>query len=367
MPAGDRPTVLHFMAADADRGGILSVVRNLASAGEFNCVAGVNPGFRQRRVPLLETFECPAIAGDTIAPATMFRARAVARAVRRWLQADGRRIFHGHSRAGLLVALWLQRLGERRVVVSVHCYGRQRWFYRWAARRLGGRLFWLSPAMRHYYGLAADDWAQCLPGCLPGPVTPPGPRRPPVGRLCLGGVGTIVRWKRWDLVLAAMARLPAALRDRVIFEHLGEPDGSPDAQACAAELRDFARTHGLESRVRWRGAEPSSAALLAAVDFLVVASANEPLSVAMLEALAAGVPVVAADSGGALDVLTPGRTGWWFRTGDAGALAQQIAALGEPTTWRDVRITADDLSRFAASVVAGQWRRVYDRLLSETP
>ena len=35
-----------------------------------------------------------------------------------------------------MVALWLARAGERRVVVSVHCYGRQRWFYRWAARQL---------------------------------------------------------------------------------------------------------------------------------------------------------------------------------------------------------------------------------------
>ena len=71
----------------------------------------------------------------------------------------GRRIFHGHSRAGLLVGLWLRLFGGERVVVSVHCHGRQKWFYRWAALVLGERMVWLTPAMKAHYDVGARTWA----------------------------------------------------------------------------------------------------------------------------------------------------------------------------------------------------------------
>jgi glycosyltransferase involved in cell wall biosynthesis len=362
MPAGDRLTVLHFVAADADRGGILSVVRGLADAGEFTCVLGVNPGFQQVRQPRLETREFPRLAGEAIGPRTMIRALGVARAARSWLRADAARIFHGHSRAGLLIALWLRLLGEQRVVASVHCYGRQRWFYRLAARLLKDRLYWLSPAMRRYYGLSEAAWSHCIPECVPDATAAPsatsGPRTP--GRLRIGGAGMIVRWKAWHLVVEALALLPVELRSRVAFEHIGAPDGSPESQAYAAELHQLAKARGVEAQICWRGAESSSAKLLAEIDALVVASHNEPFSVAMLEALAAGVPVLAADSGGAVDVVVSGRTGWLFRDGDAGDLARHLEALLSPAPWQGIQITRDGLTRFAASVVARQWVRVYE-------
>ena len=74
----------------------------------------------------------------------------------------------------------LAAAGERRVVVSVHCYGRRTWFYRWAAGRLGERLFWLSPAMKQHYEIDArgGDWTQCVPGCVPGTVRSVASTRP---------------------------------------------------------------------------------------------------------------------------------------------------------------------------------------------
>ena len=151
-----RPVVLHYLGYDDDRGGIVSVIRALASTDRFACVLGVNPGFAQARAPALATLELPAIAGETISISTFLRARRVARAVRVWLAEDPARVFHGHSRAGLVVACWLARWGERRVVASVHCYGRQRWFYRWAARQLGR-----SPLSGGFYtwpAVLVDAW-----------------------------------------------------------------------------------------------------------------------------------------------------------------------------------------------------------------
>ena len=139
MPVDSPGAVLHYVGYDVDRGGILAVIRALAAENQFPCVLGVNPNFqpeRSRGIPLLRL---PAMAGDTISVATMLRARSVARQVRSWLAADSARVFHGHSRAGLLVALWLKRMGEKRVAATVHCYGRRRWFYRWAAGQLRGQ------------------------------------------------------------------------------------------------------------------------------------------------------------------------------------------------------------------------------------
>lgn len=356
MPAGDRPTVLHFVAADADRGGILSVVRGLAGAGEFACVLGVNPGFQQVRRPRLETLEFPRISGEVIGAKTMLRALRVARAVRPWLRADAARVFHGHSRAGLLVALWLQRLGERRVVVSVHCYGRQRWFYRWAARRLEERLRWLTPAMKRYYGAGDGSWSGCIPDGVSWPETPAvHPDWRPHGVLRLGGMGALVRWKRWDLVLAALRQLDAAERSAIEFRHLGHTEDSVESVRFAAALH--AQAAGLP--VTWGGWRDEVGSFLDDLDVLVVSSDHEPFSMAMLEALAHGVPVLAADSGGPTDVITPLVNGWLFRSGDAAALAAALRRLLEPGARDATRIDTRSLQRFSAAVVARQWLQVY--------
>ena len=355
--------VLHYTSANDDRGGVMSVVRALATAERFTCVLGVNPGFVQRRMPPLATLELPQIDGEVIAPRTMWRARAVARAVQAWLRADATRIFHGHSRAGLLVALWLARWGERRVVVSVHCYGRQRWFYRWAARQMAGRLYWLSPAMKRHYGLADNSWAQCISGCVPDRATmPTRTRTHSDGTLRLGGVGALVRWKQWHLVVEALASLPAAVRARVRFLHVGAPGGDADSQRYAAELHALTTARGLAGQVEWRGEQPSADALLAEIDCLLVASHNEPFSIAVLEALAAGVPVLAADSGGAGDLLMPGKTGWLFRSDDDVDLARAIATLVESDALARAQVGSDAIRDFTAPVVAARWAEIYGAL-----
>ncbi|HVU36380.1 MAG TPA: hypothetical protein VHE61_23280, partial [Opitutaceae bacterium] len=152
MSASDPVTVLHYVGADDDRGGIISVIRGLSAAGPNPATLGVNEGFIQRRTPPLATLELPRIAGEKISLPTLWRARVVAQSVTDWLAGEESRVFHGHSRAGLLVAYWLRRSGERHVVVSVHCYGRQRWFYRWAARYFGEQIYWLTPEMKRSYG-----------------------------------------------------------------------------------------------------------------------------------------------------------------------------------------------------------------------
>jgi glycosyltransferase involved in cell wall biosynthesis len=357
-------TVLHYTGSTNDRGGIMSVVRALAGAGKCDCVIGVSPGFVQRRAPPLATAMFPAIDDERLGAKTFWRARRVARRAKEWLAHDHRRIFHAHSRAGLAAALWLSRWRTPRVVVSVHCYGRQRWFYRYAARQLGNRLYWLSPAMKRYYGAAEDaSWTQCMPGCVPLDRDASERRsEAPAVILRLGGVGMVVRWKGWHLIVDAIASLPSDVRMRVRFDHIGATPDAADARQYAAELQATTAQHGLSDIVTWRGEQPSSAALLAAIDCLVVASHNEPFSIALLEALAAGVPVLAADTGGAQDLIVTGTSGWFFRSGDSASLAAQIRMLAESGAAARLAVPESLVRPFSAEVVAERWLEVYSTL-----
>ncbi len=359
------PSVLHYVGYDTDRGGIVSVVRALAQEGRFECILGVNAGFKQSREPRLHTLDLPHIEGEQMGPRAFWRARTVAQAAEKWLGDGPDRVFHGHSRAGLMVALWLARLGNPRVVVSVHCYGRQRWFYRWSARRLRGKLYWLSPAMKAYYGLQLSaDWSNCIPGCVSSARSrSDDPRRKANGILKIGGIGTIERWKGWDLVLRAIAALPAMSRKNIRFVHIGSEGDSDDSRSYAAELKERTALLGLEGSVEWRGQQPSSQGFLSEIDCLVIASNNEPFSASMLEALASGVPVLAADSGGARDIIAPPRNGWLFKSGDEMDLSRNLELLLHTDALNSVEIELADIRRFSAAHVAGEWTEVYLKLL----
>jgi len=341
----------------------MSVVHALAATQMFACILGVNTGFVYRRDATLPVLELPAFEGEVINLRNLWRARTVAREVQNWLRADPTRVFHGHSRAGLLVGLWLNRWMERRVVVSVHCYGKQRWFYRWAARQLGDRLFWLSPAMRRYYAVsgAIGDWAQCIPECVS--IEAELPMRVVRGdTVRVAGIGFLTQWKGWHHVVEAFADLPDGIRARLKFCHIG-PVGALSESARYAEAL-FARTKeaGLSETIQWLGEQPSSAPLLAESDCLVVASNNEPFSLAMLEALFAGVPLVAADSGGATDLVETPKNGLLFKTGSPEDLARVLRSLVETDALTKVQIDREGLRRFSAPVVAAQWAEVYARL-----
>lgn len=345
-----------------DRGGIVSVVRALDRARRFPCILGVNEGFQQTRTPPLPTRSFPRVAGETISPREFWRTRRVAREVAAWLSEGETRIFHGHSRAALLTAWWLVRRGESRVVTSVHCYGRQRAFYRWMSRALGPRLYWLTPAMRQYYGVPGQGSQQCIPSCV-------SPRSSIVQRslhpapLVFGGIGALVPWKGWDLVVDAMAALPNGVREAVRFIHIGTSDGTPASVRYTETLKHRTAEQTLQDRIEWRGEQLSSEAFLNEIDCLILPSHHEPFSLAMIEALQAEVPVLRADSGGAVDVIIPGVNGWHFRSGEARDLSRVWSEVVLEQRLSHLKIDPRAIEPFLAPRVAAQWLEVYRRLL----
>lgn len=354
-----RSTVLHYVGYERDGGGILAVVRTIATHARFRSILGAGPGFRQEYRPHLKVWCGPRVMGERITPGNAWRCAAVAWQVRKWLRRCPRRVFHGHSRAGLLVALWLYFWGESRVVVSVHCFGRQRWFYRVAAGILKARLFWLGPAMKRYYGIREVSWANCVPDCVPLGAAP---GRLDEGRtkngVRVGCVGTLTSVKQWDLVLQALVDVPAA----ITLVHAGGEDGTAESAAYAKMLVRLAADLGVAPRVKWCGPLREMAPFYSTIDVLVVASRWEASSVAALEAAAAGVVIVAPAESGTRDLVETTGAGWLFQAGDARDLATLLSKLAAEGVARQICSDASGFTRFSADVVARQWAEIYGRV-----
>jgi glycosyltransferase involved in cell wall biosynthesis len=145
--------------------------------------------------------------------------------------------------------------------------------------------------------------------------------------------------KRHALVLDALA---ATRHRHTILVLVGDGPLEETVRARVSEL-------GLADRVRFAGYRRDIPALLAASDALILASEREGLARSVLEAMAAGRPVIGTRTRGITDALPEG-TGWLVPKNDVAALTKAIDdASGFPA---EVRRRGD-----AARSVA---RRTYD-------
>lgn len=132
----------------------------------------------------------------------------------------------------------------------------------------------------------------------------------------LGWVGRLSPEKGPDLFLRAFARLGAGSVQAAV---LGSGRMRSELEAEAAAL-------GLHGRVHWLGLVPGAGRLLAAFDGFVLSSRTEGTPIALFEAMAAGVPVVATRVGGVPDVLE-GDVALLVPPEDPVSLAAGMAAL----------------------------------------
>jgi glycosyltransferase involved in cell wall biosynthesis len=119
----------------------------------------------------------------------------------------------------------------------------------------------------------------------------------PDGVPVIGSVTRLSRQKRLDRLLQAMALLPGV---HCALAGVGELEGRLKSQARALRLED---------RIHFLGYRSDVGTVLAALDVFVLTSEREGMANAMLEAMAAGVPVVSTPVSGADEALSRDRTG----------------------------------------------------------
>lgn len=128
-----------------------------------------------------------------------------------------------------------------------------------------------------------------------------------------------------------------------------------------AKLQQLARDLGLEGRVMFLGYRPEPATLLPSFDALLLSSNYEGVPAVILEALAAGLPIVATDCSRSMaTLLGHGAMGELVPVGDEQALADAIARV-RPSS-QDEQLSLAQAQRFTLEDAAEAYLRVISRL-----
>lgn len=126
------------------------------------------------------------------------------------------------------------------------------------------------------------------------------------------------------------------------------------------ELRRYIEEHALSDAVRLLGWRQDIGELLHSADICVASSIREGLPVNLLEAMYCGLPVVASHNRGHDTVITHGENGFLIERGNAGSMAEHIAALlNDPQLYQ--RFAASDVSQYEDRLIA---KDLYERIVS---
>lgn len=296
----------------------------------------------------------------------------VIRALRRAVIDRDAGIVHAHNFVpnyyAALALAWPS--GRRRVLVNTcHNMGsrlsntRLRWLYRLSLARTTRVAMVGAQVQEHLVGsgLVSADRAEVVLNGIPirrfeGGAEAHLAARATLGlapeAMLIGSVGRLVALKHQRLLLELMPALAAACPS-VELVLLG--DGP-----LRAELEALADSLSIRERVHFLGARDDVARLLPALDVFALPSLTEGLSIALLEASAAGLPIVATAVGGNPEIVTDGRTGVLVPPDDREATRNALEALLKDAALRArMGSAAREWVRANASIEA--MRRSHDR------
>ena len=129
-------------------------------------------------------------------------------------------------------------------------------------------------------------------------------------------VARFIEGKDHDLLLRAFASIPKGPRLRLVG------DGP-----TRASMESLARELGIQEQVDFLGNRDDVASLLATSDIFVLASRSEMLPISILEAMRAGLPVIASDVGGVGEAVANNENGFLVPSGSVSGLAKRLTEL----------------------------------------
>ena len=365
-------TVLHLIAP-APFGGAETVVRLLATAQQAAGTRAVVAAVQSPDEPIT-----PFLSALTDASLDVHRlvvpTRAYARE-RREIAALCRElspcIVHSHGyRTDVIDALHV-RGPHTPIVTTVHGFTNgslRRRFYQWlqcrAYRRFDAVVAVSAPLRRQLAEHVAPEQLHFIPNAY-------APSRESLSRAAarailglaedaflVGWVGRLSLEKGADILLEGLAHADAPRGVRAAI--LG--DGRE-----LASLRQRATRLGVAARVSWQGRVPQAERYLSAFDVLVLSSRTEGTPMILLEAMAAGVPIIATRVGGVPDLLSEG-TALLIPAEAPSAVAAAIRSVCADPSGAAARASAasERLDRaFGVGAWVQQYDSVYDRVATQ--
>jgi glycosyltransferase involved in cell wall biosynthesis len=242
-------------------------------------------------------------------------------------------IVHAHLANAHVLGSLVSALTDRPCLATIH--GRTVSMLDFEAHRMSDRMH-MSVVCRAAYGHAralgvSRERLHLIPNGVPhAPASPASGALAallgaPADAPLVGFVGRLSPEKGPDLFVRMAAQL-AVKHPRAVFVVIG--DGP-----MRERLEEEARLLGVSAQLRFLRERHDVPALLPSLTALVVPSHAEGMPLALMEGMAAGVPVVATSVGGVPELVLHGETGLLVGPGDAGLLAIAVDGLLDDLPW----------------------------------
>lgn len=184
------------------------------------------------------------------------------------------------------------------------------------------------------------------------------PRRTADGNIVFGTVGRLVPVKDQQNLLRAFATV-ARQDPRCRLEIVGDGELRGKLEQLAGEL-------GIAGLVRFHGLRSDIPQLLTRFDIFVLSSLSEGLPLTMLEAMAAGLPVIGTSVGGVIEIIETAGCGWLCPPGKPAALANVMAesANREDRAERGMRGRSAVLRQYSVSAMTANYLALFEELIA---
>lgn len=286
-------------------------------------------------------------------------------------------IIHGHVARDYLVCALARRLaGRSQLVLTRHHYLplKRNWGYRHLFRQVG-KIIAVSESVRRSL-IASLDLSPSQVVTIPNWVNLDEYRQLPDGqqararfglhhRFVVGMVGQMTPAKGQEEFIRA-ASLIAASRADVLFLIVGEEQDQ--RQRFTEHLRRLADELALGDQLQFLGQVEDVPWLFAGLTVVVLPSWHEAFSIALIQAMAAGLPVIASDVGGPAEIITHGVTGLLVPPRQVEALAQAVnRLLDDPDLRAHLGAAArkEVQTRFEREKIIDQIESVYGDVLKQ--
>ena len=298
------------------------------------------------------------------------------RALLRLIAELGPAVVHTHGYRADLMGGLAARAMSRQVLSTVHGFtggGIKNRFYerlqRWALRRADGVIAVSHPLADQLQQTGVEPErlhvirnARSLPR---GGFLSAGAARERLWVRCEDGDGVQPENQRGSFHIGWVGRMSSEKGPDVLVEALAQTGGPWQATfvgsgPLAGDLKARSRDLELQDRVRWAGPVPEAARHFKGFDVLVLSSRSEGTPIVLLEAMAAGVPLVVTRVGGIPDVVTP-REALIVDAEDPGALADAIALVRDQPRAAKERVDRAKV-RFETEASTQRWARAHIEL-----